>query len=83
MNVFGKRFEQVVGEWTIGTNLFNLNSNTLRFKHADNDGQAAVAAFLAQNQRKGARLRLAGRKAQDFKLDFFQGNRGAGCLGGL
>ncbi|GAB3578185.1 hypothetical protein GCM10027345_16820 [Hymenobacter daeguensis] len=65
----------------VGADFFYLNGNALRFKHANDNGQAAVAALLAQNQREGARLGLAGRKAQDFKLDFFQGNRGLDVLG--
>jgi hypothetical protein len=37
-------------------NIFDLNSDCLRFKHTYNDRQAAVAQFFSKYQRKRAGL---------------------------
>src|SRR3712207_2110806 len=53
----------------VGNDFFYFNGNGLGLKHADDNGQAAVAPLLPQHQRKRARLRLALRKPQDFKFN--------------
>jgi hypothetical protein len=43
MKIVGKRFEEIVRHRPVGNDLFDLDSDGLRFKHSDYNRQSAVS----------------------------------------
>ena len=50
--VVGKGLEKIMRHRSIGHNLLYFNSNRLRLKHPDDDGQTAISSSLAKYQGK-------------------------------
>jgi hypothetical protein len=60
VKIVSKGFEKVMRHGAVRYDLLDLDSNSLCFEHADDNGKSSVSFRFAQYKRKGTSLGLTG-----------------------